>query len=84
MPTALIEVRCQYNQEKEQALIDAVHRAMVESLKIPEDDRTVRLIVHASHRFACPPAKSCVDLYALIGTFTKPKETRSNPLFLLT
>ena len=38
---------------------------MVEGLKIPEADKTVRLVVHEPHRFPAPPGKS--DRYTLIN-----------------
>jgi hypothetical protein len=34
------------------AVIDAVHSALREELKIPEADRTLRLIEHAASHFA--------------------------------
>ena len=51
MPNATIEVRRQYTPAEETAIIDAVHAAMMEGLKIPEADKTVRLVVHEPHRF---------------------------------
>lgn len=67
MPTALIEVRKQYTQEEEIAIIHAVHGAMLDALKLPVWDRNVRLLVHAPHRFACPPDKATPDLYTLVS-----------------
>jgi phenylpyruvate tautomerase PptA (4-oxalocrotonate tautomerase family) len=55
MPSATIEVRRAYAPTEESALIDAVHAALVEGFKIPVADRTVRLVVHEPHRFACSP-----------------------------
>jgi phenylpyruvate tautomerase PptA (4-oxalocrotonate tautomerase family) len=51
MPNATIEVRRQYTPAEETAIIDAVHAAMMEGLKIPEGDKTIRLVVHEPHRF---------------------------------
>jgi len=56
MPTVTIEVRKQYSREEE-ALIDAVHAALVACLKTPDWDKTIRLIVHQPHRFVAPPGK---------------------------
>jgi phenylpyruvate tautomerase PptA (4-oxalocrotonate tautomerase family) len=64
MPIATIEVRKQYEREREVQIIDAVHSAMMEGLKNPEWDRNVRLIVHEPHRFAVPPGKD--ERYTLI------------------
>ena len=55
MPSALIEVRRQYSEPEEVAIIDAVHGALVEAFAIPAKDKHVRLVVHEPHRFACPP-----------------------------
>lgn len=57
MPVATIEICRRYSVEEEKALIEAVHAAMVEGLKIPQNDRTVRLVVHEPHRFAIDPGK---------------------------
>src|SRR5215831_4170139 len=57
MPVATIEVRRRYTREQEIAIIDAVHAAMVEGLKIPEWDKTLRLVVHEPHRFTTQPGK---------------------------
>jgi phenylpyruvate tautomerase PptA (4-oxalocrotonate tautomerase family) len=64
MPNVTIEVRKRYAKEQEEAIIDAVHQALMEAIKIPEWDRTIRLIVHEPHRFATPPQKD--DRYTLV------------------
>ena len=53
MPSTLVEVRCEYSESEEIALLDAVQAALVEGFRIPAHDRNVRLIVHAPHRFLC-------------------------------
>ena len=65
MPVATIEVRRHYSADEEARIIDAVHAALVEGLKIPEWDRTVRLIVHEPHRFSVQPGKG--DRFTLIS-----------------
>jgi phenylpyruvate tautomerase PptA (4-oxalocrotonate tautomerase family) len=65
MPNAAIEVRRQYSRDEEVAIIDAAHAAMIESLKIPIWDKTIRLIVHEPHRFAAPP--NIGDRYTLVN-----------------
>lgn len=65
MPNAAIEVRKQYTRDEETSIIDAVHAAMMEGLKIPEWDKTVRLIVHEPHRF--PPTPGRDERYTLIS-----------------
>lgn len=64
MPNATIEVRLQYTREEEMAIVDAVHAAMMEGLKIPEWDKTVRLVVHEPHRFPEAPGKG--ERYTLV------------------
>ena len=64
MPSATIEVRRQYSQTEEEGIIEAVHTAMIEALKIPRTDKTIRLIVHEPHRFTAPPGKT--DRYTLV------------------
>ena len=58
MPSVLIEVRKHYSEAQEVAIMEAVHGALREAFKIPPHDRTVRLVVHEPHRFACPPDRA--------------------------
>ena len=55
MPSITIEVRREYTQPQEIAIIEAVHAAVVATFRIPQDDRSVRLVVHRPHRFDVPP-----------------------------
>ena len=64
MPNATIEVRRRYSAGEEEGLVNAVHAAMMEALRTPEWDRTIRLVVHEPHRFATPPDRS--DRYTLV------------------
>ena len=57
MPVTTIEVRRRYSPEQESKIIDAVHAAMMEGLKIPDWDKTVRFISHEPHRFTADPRK---------------------------
>ena len=54
MPTVAIEVRREYTAEQEIEIIDAVHAAMIECLKIPLGNLNTRLIAHKPHRFTAP------------------------------
>jgi phenylpyruvate tautomerase PptA (4-oxalocrotonate tautomerase family) len=65
MPSTTIEVLRTYTRDEEVAIIEAVHAALVEGIKIPEADRTVRLLVHEPHRFAIPPDRD--DRYTMIS-----------------
>jgi phenylpyruvate tautomerase PptA (4-oxalocrotonate tautomerase family) len=57
VPATTIEVRRRYTAEQEGRIIDAVHAALVESLKIPESDKTIRFVAHEPHRFTADPRR---------------------------
>jgi phenylpyruvate tautomerase PptA (4-oxalocrotonate tautomerase family) len=67
MPSVLIEVRQRYSEEKEVALMEAVHSALREAFQILPGDKNVRLIVHEPHRFACPPDREKPERYTHIS-----------------
>jgi phenylpyruvate tautomerase PptA (4-oxalocrotonate tautomerase family) len=67
MPSVLIEVRRQYTQADEIALMEAVHKSLRDTFKILPNDRNVRLVVHEPHRFACPPDRDKPEYYTHIG-----------------
>jgi len=67
MPSVLIEVRRQYTQEQEIAIMEAVHMALRSAFQILPGDRNVRLLVHEPHRFACPPARDRPESYTHIS-----------------
>ena len=54
MPSTLITLRKPRPPAERAALIDAVHAAMVEALKIPPQDRCLRLQTFAPEDFAVP------------------------------
>jgi phenylpyruvate tautomerase PptA (4-oxalocrotonate tautomerase family) len=56
MPNTLIATRAGWITEPG-AVIDAVQSALREALKIPEGDRTLRLIEHPPSHFAVPPGR---------------------------
>ena len=64
MPIARIEVRRSWPREQQQALIQALHIAMLEALKIPEWDRQIRYVEHRPEHFAVPPGAS--ENYTLV------------------
>ncbi|MGW6279610.1 tautomerase family protein [Kribbella sp. NPDC055071] len=66
MPSTLIEVRRQYSATEEVALIDAIHDALVTAFRIPPQDKHVRLMVHAPHRFATAPHLTQPEFYTLV------------------
>ena len=56
MPNTLIATRSGWIIDPA-AVIDAVQSALREALKIPEGDRTLRLIEHPASHFAIPPGR---------------------------
>jgi phenylpyruvate tautomerase PptA (4-oxalocrotonate tautomerase family) len=50
MPLTTIDIRTTYSEQVEIDLIEAVQRALLETLKLPPNDRNVKLCVHAPHR----------------------------------
>ena len=56
MPNTLIATRAGWITDPG-AVIDAVQSARREALKIPEGDRTLRLIEHPPSHFAVPPGR---------------------------
>ena len=64
MPNVTIEVRRRYTPTEEEQIIAAAHAALMEGLKTPESDKTIRLVSHEPHRFAVPPGRG--DRYTLI------------------
>lgn len=58
MPLVKIEILKGYSEEYKKAILDAVHDALVESIKIPDDDRFQRLYELEKENFEFPPNKS--------------------------
>ena len=56
MPNTLIATRSGWIADPS-AVMDAVQSALREALKIPESDRTLRLIEHLPSHFAVPPGR---------------------------
>ena len=67
MPHVLIEIRREYKEADEVALIDAVHGALRRAFRIPAEDRHVRLVAHEPHRFACPPGMTQPDRFTQVS-----------------
>jgi phenylpyruvate tautomerase PptA (4-oxalocrotonate tautomerase family) len=63
MPSTLIETRAGWVLSPE-AVISAVHSAVAEALKLPDWDRTVRLVEHAKTHFPPPPGRG--ERYTLV------------------
>ncbi|WP_427893177.1 tautomerase family protein [Kribbella sp. GL6] len=67
MPSAQIEIRREYSEADETGLIDAVHNALVTAFQIPPQDKDIRLVVHAPHRFACSPRLTQPEYFTLVS-----------------
>ena len=57
MPSTRIETRLGWLGDRHAALIAAVQRALVESIRIPEADRSIRVLEYPEHAFAAAPHK---------------------------
>ncbi|HYM33201.1 MAG TPA: tautomerase family protein [Candidatus Cybelea sp.] len=57
MPDVLVEVRGDWLGARKPQFLDAVHSALVEAIKIPADDKVLRIVTHAREDFVVPPAR---------------------------
>lgn len=73
MPLTTIHIRTTYSQAHEISLIEAVQKALLETLQLPADDRNVMLQVHAPHRMitssalARPEQRTVVEIAMFPG-----------------
>jgi phenylpyruvate tautomerase PptA (4-oxalocrotonate tautomerase family) len=70
MPLFRIEIREGRSTSEKLALLQAVHSALVEALKIPEQDRTQRLYEYPADNFEAPLDKT--ELFTLIEVVMFP------------
>lgn len=64
MPNVRIEVKRGWVGTQRAEVIEAIHAAMVETIRIPEHDRTLRLIEHDPDAYSMPPGRS--ERYTLV------------------
>lgn len=64
MPLVRIEILKGRSRAEKEALLEGVHAALVEALKIPDNDRTQRVCEYAPEDFEIPPGKT--ERYTLI------------------
>ncbi|AHV96974.1 tautomerase family protein [Paenibacillus sabinae] len=64
MPRVKIDIRVGRSEEHKMNLLAAVHDALVESIKIPDDDRIQILHEHKKSNFEVPPNKT--ELFTII------------------
>lgn len=57
MPDVLVEVRGSWLGQRKTRFLAAVHGALVEAIRIPQDDKVLRLIEHAPENFIIPGDK---------------------------
>jgi hypothetical protein len=73
MPSAIIEVRREYSQDEEAAMLEMAHDAIVATFRVAPTNRNVTLVVHKPHRFLgrtdchAPEFLTNVTIYALPG-----------------
>jgi 5-carboxymethyl-2-hydroxymuconate isomerase len=67
MPSVLIETRQPNAATHEQAIMEAVHRALCDAFAIPIQDKNIRLVAHEPHRFACPPGRAKPEAFTYIS-----------------
>jgi phenylpyruvate tautomerase PptA (4-oxalocrotonate tautomerase family) len=58
MAMALIEVLAGHSDAHKRDLLEGVRRALCDSLQVPDDDPTIRLIEHAPESIIIPPRHS--------------------------
>ena len=54
MPDILVEVKGSWLDGKQTAFLEAVHRAVVQTLKTPDDEPLARLIEHPANSYLTP------------------------------
>jgi phenylpyruvate tautomerase PptA (4-oxalocrotonate tautomerase family) len=57
MPLIRVEIREGWSPAEKAGLLDAIHAAAVEALRIPDEDRTQMLTEHPAEAFEIPPGK---------------------------
>ncbi len=72
MPLTTIDIRTTYPEQVEIDIIEAVQRALLETLQLPADDRNVKLVVHTSHRMIVPPALTQPDKRTVVNVALFP------------
>jgi phenylpyruvate tautomerase PptA (4-oxalocrotonate tautomerase family) len=64
MPVIRVEIREGWSPAEKAGLLDAIHAAAVEALRIPDEDRTQLLTEHPAEAFEVPPGKG--DRFTLV------------------
>ena len=69
MPNVLVETRGGWLEAKRAALLDAIHAATVEALRIPPDALVLRLVEHPMECFAIPQGSAKQYTHIVITMF---------------
>jgi phenylpyruvate tautomerase PptA (4-oxalocrotonate tautomerase family) len=64
MPLIRVEIREGWSPAEKAGLLDAIHAAAAEALRIPDEDRTQILTEHPADAFEIPPGKG--DRFTLV------------------
>jgi phenylpyruvate tautomerase PptA (4-oxalocrotonate tautomerase family) len=64
MPLIRVQIREGWSPADKAGLLDAIHAAAVEALRIPDEDRTQTLTEHPAEAFEIPPGKG--DRFTLV------------------
>ena len=64
MPLIRVEIREGWSPAEKAGLLDAIHAAAVQALKVPDEDRTQILTEHPAEAFELPPGKG--DRFTLV------------------
>lgn len=80
MALARIDVVGRRDPEQRRSLLRAVLDGLVESLQVPDDDPTVRLVEHASDSVIVPPRHSALYTTVEITMFAGRTETTKRRL----
>jgi phenylpyruvate tautomerase PptA (4-oxalocrotonate tautomerase family) len=57
MPSTRLETRAGWIGSRHAEIIAAIQRALIEGIRIPENDRCVRIFEYPDHAFAPPPGR---------------------------
>jgi phenylpyruvate tautomerase PptA (4-oxalocrotonate tautomerase family) len=72
MPITTIDIRTTYPEQVEIDIIEAVQSALLETLKLPANDRNVKLAVHMPHRMIVPPQLAQPDKRTVVNVAMFP------------
>jgi phenylpyruvate tautomerase PptA (4-oxalocrotonate tautomerase family) len=83
MPFARIEVIAGRTPAEKRALLDAVHRSLVEALKILDRDNNQRIVEYAPEDYDLPPSGTAKRTYIEITMFPGRSDAAKRRLYQL-